>query len=84
MNTLVKLTQPLILLLSYNPLTVSSLLVMQPGYFCRVLSDRVSQISVHLRPSNFPVPLDYAQTILPTTGKHNKLLVMWLLTLVIC
>ena len=41
---------------------------MQPGYFCRVLSDRVSQITMHLRPSNFPVPLDYAQTIMPTTG----------------
>lgn len=31
------------------------------GYYCRVLSEKETQISVHLRPTSFRVPLDYAQ-----------------------
>ena len=34
---------------------------MRDGYYCRVLSDIETQVSLHLRPSSFEVPLDYAR-----------------------
>ena len=38
---------------------------MQEGFYCRLLSDRTSYLTLHLRPTTFPVPLDYAQYIIP-------------------
>jgi len=42
---------------------------MAPGYFCRVLSDHATHVSLHLRPTAFQVPLDYAQRFVPTDGE---------------
>ena len=40
--------------------------IMQEGFYCRLLSDHISYLTLHLRPTAFPVPLDYAQYIIPT------------------
>ncbi len=43
--------------------------VMQGGYFCRIMADHISTVTIRLRPSHFSVPLDYAQYLMPDTGE---------------
>jgi hypothetical protein len=43
--------------------------IMQEGFYCRVLIDHVTKISVHLRPTDFSVPPDYAKYEPSTEGE---------------